>query len=353
VRLNDLGRSRSKADFTKQQSSSMTKEISSGMILRLEARSRRVVRRLKAFLGRPRVVLQTNAIPITQIEPCRSPIFLIGVNRSGTSLCRRIIDSHSRIACPPETFFLLHFASMIGDPRFKLGFEGLGFGGALGLGDRGLVLKEIRKWSSMYHEAYRVARGKARWADKTPDYVRILPELEEIFGPDAQYVMIFRHPLETVCSSYARGWRLSWDDPDLLVSNAKYLVENAERQLAFARQFPCRCFRLYYEDLVQNPEQTLRAVFNFLGEPWEPAVLEYDRLEHNFGAEDPVAWGMRGFNLNWGSFRALKTQQLETVVPILRDVSAQLGYSLEDLSVPEVKSGIEEGLLSGSLQKQA
>jgi hypothetical protein len=279
------------------------------------------------------MVIQTRAVPLLQAELCASPIFLVGVHRSGTSLCRRIIDSHTHIACPPETHFLTHFATLSQDGPCEAGFGGLGFG------NRSEFLQELRRWSSQYHEAYRLAKAKLRWADKTPDYVWVLPQLDEIFGGDARYVMIFRHPLEVVHSIFVRGWRLREYHKELLLNCAYYVADGIKRQLAFARQHSKRCYRLYYEDLVQHPEPVLRAVFEFLGEPWEPRVLAFDEFDHNFGTEDRV---MRHFRLNWGGFRALKPEQIKSLISIVRKPAAVLGYSLDDLSVPSVKSALED-----------
>jgi len=38
---------------------------------------------------------------------------------------------------------------------------------------------------------------------------------------------------------------------------------------------------LRYEDLVGDGEGTLRRLFDFLGEPWDPAVLEFDKQRHD------------------------------------------------------------------------
>jgi len=193
----------------------------------------------------------------------------------------------------------------------------------------------------MYHESYRIARGKPRWADKTTDYTRVLPEIEEMFGPDAQYVMIFRHPFEVVYSTYARGLRLGNFHPDLLINSAMHVDDMMKKQLAFAGAHPDRCYRLYYEHLVQAPEEVLRPMIEFLGEPWEPSILQFHTFDHNFGTEDPVVKGMQGFSLNWGGFHALKPEQVTTIRPLVQEVSTALGYSLTDLSVPSLKSGPE------------
>ena len=40
------------------------------------------------------------------------PIFLVGIYRSGTTLARYVLDSHSRITCPPETAFMAGLADL-------------------------------------------------------------------------------------------------------------------------------------------------------------------------------------------------------------------------------------------------
>ena len=42
-----------------------------------------------------------------------------------------------------------------------------------------------------------------------------------------------------------------------------------------------RYHELRYEALVAEPEATLRPLFDFLGEPWDPAVLRFDEQEHS------------------------------------------------------------------------
>ena len=48
-----------------------------------------------------------------------------------------------------------------------------------------------------------------------------------------------------------------------------------------ASQPPGRYHEVRYEALVAEPEPRLRALFEFLGEAWDPVVLEYDKAEHD------------------------------------------------------------------------
>ncbi|MGD1911141.1 MAG: sulfotransferase, partial [Rivularia sp. (in: cyanobacteria)] len=180
------------------------------MLIKSNSKLFQTYKRFRSYLGRPKLVVQTKPVIISDENQTNNPIFLIGIHRSGTSLVRRIVNSHSNIACPPETFFLEHFAAMVRTQHTFAGFRGLGI-------EKSEALNEIRLWASRHHEAFRMAQGKKRWADKTPQYVGILPEIEEIFGTKTQYIMIFRHPLDVVYSIFQRGWKFGDYDPNLLV----------------------------------------------------------------------------------------------------------------------------------------
>ena len=292
-------------------------------ILKFRSRLKHEYYRFRSYVGRPRIVTNTKPVILSDTEQCDKPIFLIGVHRSGTSLCRRIINSHSQIACPPETYFLEYFASMVRDQKTFAGLEGIGY-------DYLTALKEIRNWSSRYHEAYRISQGKLRWADKTPHYINILPDIEQLFGNNTQYVMIFRNPLDVIYSIFQRGWSFSDYDSDPLKNTAFYVVESLQKQISFSKQHSSRCFYLFYENLIKKPEETLRNMFQFLGESWEADVLNYNKFEHGFGTEDPVVRGATGFKHNFDNWQALSPEQIYSILPIVENVMKELNYSLDN-----------------------
>jgi LPS sulfotransferase NodH len=143
-------------------------------------------------MGRPLMVRQQCFVP-DDGERCEDPIFVLGVHRSGTSLLRRILNSHSGVACPPESFFLKHFCDLYQSQGTRVGLQGFGFSD-----DEEVYRDQIAAWAARYHEAYRKGCGKRRWADKTPAYVAIASDLAALFGPAAQFVALYRHPFDIV-----------------------------------------------------------------------------------------------------------------------------------------------------------
>lgn len=284
------------------------------------ARARTMARRGRAWVSKGWLRYRQPLTVAMDEDRCENPIMLIGTHRSGTSLLRRCVNAHHNIACPPETFFLAHFATLVEDELAFTGLEGMGF-------DREAALEGLRQGALLFHEAYRRSKEKPRWADKTPTYVDHLPGLLELLPQDARWVFIFRHPLDVAYSIYDRGWVL-WEETGepRLTATARYVAQSQAAQRAFIAAHRDRCLVLYYDQLVDEPEQTLRALCTFVDEPFDEAMLRHHEQEHDVGTEDPLVRGTKGFKgsfANWAGWSEDEQEQVWAVIAPSADV---LGY---------------------------
>jgi hypothetical protein len=202
------------------------------------------------------------------------PIFVIGSPRSGTTLLRLLLDSHTSISCGEETHFLRDLETIVGRDWPLVETYGL---------DRAWWLARIRWLYEEFQGEVLARSGKSRWAEKDPTYTLHLPFIEDLF-PSAIYVHLLRDGHDVVASfrdrwgytSAARAARSEW---------ARY-VRAAQ---ALGRRLPAdRFLELRYESLVSDPEPEARRLFDFLGEAWEPDVLAFDATEHR--ATDRYRW---------------------------------------------------------------
>ena len=116
-----------------------------------------------ALLSSVRAILQSALGYISKLFL----FLLIGPPRSGTTLLRRILDAHPRIASPPETYLLSAAARFLHEERFAHGLRigvlsGLAFAGF----DEAEVLARLRALVLGFLDDHARARGKPRWADR-------------------------------------------------------------------------------------------------------------------------------------------------------------------------------------------
>ncbi len=221
------------------------------------------------------------------VPPASAPFFIVGSGRSGSTLLRLMLACHSRLSVPPETWFLIPLVR-----RFRI--------------DRPLTADEIQaavsvitgawSWPDMRLDAqdfqHRVSRltdpylldlvevvyrshveaeGKARWGDKTPAYIEILPELACMY-PKARFIHVIRDGRDVAKSVQATGWFGRW-----LHDNTKVWTHALEHQRQWVRSaFRDRILEVRYEKLLLHMEATLREVCRFLGEEFEPQMLSWE-----------------------------------------------------------------------------
>lgn len=276
--------------------------------------------RFRAFLGKPNIIRQEKPVLVSDYEPCQDVILLIGVHRSGTSLVRRIFNSHHNIACPPETFCFPHYCKIHNDPMAMSGFEGLGY-------SQEDARNHIARQAAELHDAYRLTNGKGRWADKTPQYVDHMNELFALFGERTRFVLIFRDPRDIAYSIYERGWMFTEPGEDRLIDTAIYVRDRITMMLEFAAAHAAETVPLHYEKLIDDPRQELTRVLAFLGEDFDEAMLRFNESQHNFGTEDPMVRGTSTFRRSTGHWKTLSANEQDKLATVLGGVITKLGYA--------------------------
>ena len=122
------------------------------------------------------------------------PIFIVGCQRSGTTMLRLMLDSHSQISCGPETRFLEDLERIVGPDWKRLSQFGY---------SQEEWLKRIRAFFEGIQSDYARSRGKTRWADKSPRYALHIHFLLQVF-PDAQIVHVIRDGRDVAVSHRKR-----------------------------------------------------------------------------------------------------------------------------------------------------
>jgi hypothetical protein len=208
------------------------------------------------------------------------PIIIGGCHRSGTSLMRRILDSHSRVQCGPEVKF---FADLY-VPTWALSFLYT----VRSLVDTDEALEVLGAAFVELHERAARAAGKPRWADKAPENAIYWPQWERLLGSEWAFVHVVRNPLDTIASLVEAAFVNVPNDPVGRIQHYRAYVESG---LRFEEEHPDRAHRIVYEQLVAEPEVTLEALMRFLAERLEPAQLSFNEQAHRGGVEDRKVLG--------------------------------------------------------------
>jgi hypothetical protein len=215
--------------------------------------------------------------------------FVVGVNRSGTTLLRMMLDAHPELTIPPETHFLPELIetaeSGSATPETLLAtITKQREWGDFGLGEDELLerfraIEPLTAGAALrsFYEAYAARVGKPRWGEKTPIYVKSMRKIEGAL-PEARFVHVIRDGRDVALSIRDRATK---DHP------IDRIAERWVRRITRAREQAKRLAHyreIRYESLILETEPTLREVCDFYELPWDDAVLDYhqrsaERLE--------------------------------------------------------------------------
>lgn len=189
-----------------------------------------------------------------------TPAFILSSVRSGSTLLRVLLGSHSQIHAPHE----MHLRDVAVEVKSKYAERALD---SVGL-DRAHL--EYLLWDRLLHREL-AASGKPVLVNKTPNDVFIVDRIRACWS-DARFIFLLRHPAAIAASRHATRPQDSHERNVEMVRRYAAALEQARTEL------PGHTIR--YEDLATDPEGETRKLCAFLGVEWEATMLDYGSHGH-------------------------------------------------------------------------
>ncbi|NRQ36742.1 sulfotransferase [Nonomuraea sp. NN258] len=235
----------------------------------------------------------------------RAPVFLLSSVRSGSTLLRVMLNSHSQVHSPIETHFRRMTVGLSTEP-VRQAVELLGHTHS--------DLEHL-VWDRLLHRELSRS-GKQVLVEKTPSNVFAWRRISTCW-PDARFVFLLRHPMSIV---------QSWHEADPEKRPMEEAVPRTLSYMTYLQEARTQLAGLTvrYENVVADPEAELRRVCAFLGIPWEPAMLNYGDQDHGAFVKGIGDWREK---IRAGRVVAGRPLPAPDEVPDeLRDVCRQWGY---------------------------
>jgi len=232
--------------------------------------------------------LQSNpSLAATSPSGGDAPVFILGMFRTGSTLLEQILAAHPRFNPLGESEFWPREIHALGGGMIKPGRRP----------DASEQTEIKSRW--LEHLGDRRASGKARVTDKRPDNLFHIATILDVL-PEAKIVVTERDWRDTLVSVY--GTRLHPQhgyatEPMAIAHHIALCKQVAD---FWVEALPDRVRKVSYEALVERPESTLRELFDWLDEDWDPACLDFHALKNSvrtasvWQVREPLATSRKG-----------------------------------------------------------
>lgn len=254
----------------------------------------------------PEVALdQPPASPDSALKPDRpptAPVFILGRQHCGNTVTTLIVGRMPGcFAIRDEGIFFEHRARL---DRLPLDARAEWIARNMRVEEPDLAAKvanHLPRWAqshpqsdalALYLEAMRYLTeqaGATFWCQKGTSYIFMAREILQAI-PDARLVYMVRNPYDVCASKKKRfpdreriiGWAVSWN-------------KGLSIAAALARAMPQRVMLVKYEDMVTDPASVGRALSDFVGVPFDPAILDVPHI-NPAEKQHTVVEGTKGLN---------------------------------------------------------
>jgi hypothetical protein len=202
-----------------------------------------------------------------------TPIFLLSVSRSGSTLVQRIIAAHDGVATVSEPWLLLPLLytwrreGVLAEYVHPLMVDAIeDFCRQLPLGQEDYRWEAHEFASRLYEKA--AGAGARYFLDKSPPYCLVAEEIMQLF-PEGKFVFLWRNPLSVIASMLETWLDGRWY-PTMFRSD---LFIGLPRLVAARSANSAGSYSVRFEDLVGGEDRQWRPLIEYLGLEFDPATL--------------------------------------------------------------------------------
>lgn len=216
------------------------------------------------------------------------PVLVGGADRSGPGLLGELLERHRSLAVSRRTNLWTFYLDRYGDLSEPANLERcldamLSYTRITAMHpDRARLMSEFSAGDDhsyfrlflLLGSQYAESVGKPRWGDKSLNSERDAGRVLDAYQ-GAAMIHVMRDPRDRHASVVRhRGGRRGgvFGSTAVWLLSAQLAARNTDR-------FPGRYLVVRYEDLVDDPEQTLRQICGFIGEPFDPRMLTVDHRD--------------------------------------------------------------------------
>lgn len=202
-------------------------------------------------------------------SPSQAPIFVVGMMRAGSTLVEQVLASHSQVEGTRE---LSDLAAVSRQLQAAAAGEGLGYWQKL----EQLGADEAARLGAGYLAAVEPHRrlGKPFFLDKMGANFALVGLIQMIL-PNARIVDVRRHPLACGFSIFSQLFPHGQNDCYRLEDIGQAYRDYVGLMAHVDQVLPGRVHRVFYEDLVVEPEREVRRLLDHLGLPFEAGCLAF------------------------------------------------------------------------------
>ncbi|KAK9867531.1 hypothetical protein WJX84_002555 [Apatococcus fuscideae] len=257
-----------------------------------------------------------------------TPVFIVGMARSGSTLVEQILASHSwGHGAGEDTAFAPLLPELIGAVQ-----------------ERGLSSEVFHEYAHMYLD-----RMQAKAIDQgagSPPPTRIVDKMLRncwhvgyinMMMPDACLIQTVRHPLDIALSCFkqpfeGRGTPWAWDLDDIALT-----IERVEQVMEhWGGVMPGKVLRVPYEHLIASPETVVKGILQHCNMPWEPSVLDFHTNRRSVSTASLAQVRQKLYTMSIGSWRAYESE-LEPLhrrlAPLISKYEDEWGLQPQDTSL--------------------